>query len=238
MRKLSLKGARVLASIALVLIMCGVTAVCFMPEKSVSIVSGESYAPIYSGRTETAQVALMFNVYENTDVVNGILDVLKSHNAKATFFVGGCWADDNNQTLKRIIEEGHSLGNHGYFHKNHKKLTEAQNLAEIKNTHDLVLAITGYSMTLFAPPSGAFSVTTLKVAEKLGYRSIMWSKDTIDWRDNDVNLIIKRATAVDSGDFILMHPKAHTLKALPTILQFYFEKGISTNTVDELIKTQ
>lgn len=238
MRKLSLKGARVLASIALVLIMCGVTAVCFMPEKSVSIVSGESYAPIYSGRTETAQVALMFNVYENTDVVNGILDVLKSHNAKATFFVGGCWADDNNQTLKRIIEEGHSLGNHGYFHKNHKKLNEAQNLAEIKNTHDLVLAITGYSMTLFAPPSGAFSVTTLKVAEKLGYRSIMWSKDTIDWRDNDVNLIVKRATAVDSGDFILMHPKAHTLKALPTILQFYFEKGISTNTVDELIKTQ
>ena len=93
-------------------------------------------------------------------------------------------------------------------------------------------------MTLFAPPSGAFSVTTLKVAEKLGYRSIMWSKDTIDWRDNDVNLIVKRATAVDSGDFILMHPKAHTLKALPTILQFYFEKGISTNTVDELIKTQ
>lgn len=238
MRKLSLKGARVLASIALVLIMCGVTAVCFMPEKSVSIVSGESYAPIYSGRTETAQVALMFNVYENTDVVNGILDLLKSHNAKATFFVGGCWADDNNQTLKRILEEGHSLGNHGYFHKNHKKLTEAQNLAEIKNTHDLVLAITGYSMTLFAPPSGAFSVTTLKVAEKLGYRSIMWSKDTIDWRDNDVNLIIKRATAVDSGDFILMHPKAHTLKALPTILQFYFEKGISTNTVDELIKIQ
>ncbi|MBQ4587368.1 MAG: polysaccharide deacetylase family protein [Clostridia bacterium] len=238
MRKLSLKGARVLASIALVLIMCGVTAVCFMPEKSVSIVSGESYAPIYSGRTETAQVALMFNVYENTDVVNGILDVLKRHNAKATFFVGGCWADDNNQTLKRILEEGHSLGNHGYFHKNHKKLTEAQNLAEIKNTHDLVLAITGYSMTLFAPPSGAFSVTTLKVAEKLGYRSIMWSKDTIDWRDNDVNLIVKRATAVDSGDFILMHPKAHTLKALPTILQFYFEKGISTNTVDELIKTQ
>lgn len=238
MRKLSLKGARVLASIALVLIMCGVTAVCFMPEKSVSIVSGESYAPIYSGRTETAQVALMFNVYENTDVVNGILDVLKSHNAKATFFVGGCWADDNNQTLKRILEEGHSLGNHGYFHKNHKKLTEAQNLAEIKNTHDLVLAITGYSMTLFAPPSGAFSVTTLKVAEKLGYRSIMWSKDTIDWRDSDVNLIVKRATAVDSGDFILMHPKAHTLKALPTILQFYFEKGISTNTVDELIKTQ
>lgn len=227
-----------MASIALVLIMCGVTAVCFMPEKSVSIVSGESYAPIYSGRTETAQVALMFNVYENTDVVNGILDVLKSHNAKATFFVGGCWADDNNQTLKRILEEGHSLGNHGYFHKNHKKLTEAQNLAEIKNTHDLVLAITGYSMTLFAPPSGAFSVTTLKVAEKLGYRSIMWSKDTIDWRDNDVNLIVKRATAVDSGDFILMHPKAHTLKALPTILQFYFEKGISTNTVDELIKIQ
>ena len=236
MRKLSLKGARVLASIALVLIMCGVTAVCFMPEKSVSIVSGESYAPIYSGRTETAQVALMFNVYENTDVVNGILDLLKSHNAKATFFVGGCWADDNNQTLKRILEEGHSLGNHGYFHKNHKKLTEAQNLAEIKNTHDLVLAITGYSMTLFAPPSGAFSVTTLKVAEKLGYRSIMWSKDTIDWRDHDKKLVYKRATnGVTNGDLILMHPKQHTLLALSDILRYYIENGFSVVTVTENI---
>ena len=238
MRKLSLKGARALASIVLILIMCGVTAVCFMPEKSVSIVSGESYAPIYSGQTETAQVALMFNVYENTDVVNGILDVLREYNAKATFFVGGCWADDNNQTLKRILDEGHSLGNHGYFHKNHKKLTEAQNFAEINNTHKLVYAITGYNMHLFAPPSGAFSVTTLKVAEKLGYKSIMWSKDTIDWRDSSVDLVVKRATEVDSGDFILMHPKAHTLKALPKILDFYLNKGISTNTVDKLIVTQ
>ena len=67
----------------------------------------------------TVKWFLMFNVYENTGVVNGILDVLKDHGAKATFFVGGCWADDNSDTLKRILSEGHELGNHGYFHKHH-----------------------------------------------------------------------------------------------------------------------
>lgn len=235
MKRLTLKGTRILAgSVCLVLIVL-LALFCFLPDRAVSIVSGESYAPIYKGSEEKPQVALMFNVYENTEVVNGILDTLDRYGVKATFFVGGCWADDNNETLLRILKDGHSLGNHGYFHKNHKKLNEAENTSEIANNHSLVLAVTGHNMTLFAPPSGAYSKTTLLVAEKLGYKTIMWSKDTIDWRDADVNLVVKRATAVQNGDFILMHPKSHTLKALPTILDFYKEKGITPVTVDALI---
>ena len=64
----------------------------------------------------------------------------------------------------------------------------------------------------------------------------MWSKDNIDWRDLDVDLVVKRATAVENGDFVLMHPKAHTLKALKKVLDFYKEKGIAAVTVDALIK--
>ncbi len=235
MKKLSLSAARKIAFIGCFLFIAVVGIICFSKDPVVSIVSGESYAPIYKGSEESPRVALMFNVYENTETVNEILDVLKQYDVKATFFVGGCWADDNNETLKRITAEGHTLGNHGYFHKNHKKLSEAENYAEIKNNHDLILAITGKKMNLFAPPSGSFSKTTLIVAEKLGYRTIMWSKDTIDWRDSDVNLIIKRATEIQNGDFILMHPKKHTLKALPEILDFYKEKGVTPVTVDACI---
>ena len=64
-------------------------------------------------------VSLMFNVYSDTKSVERILEILFAHNAKATFFIGGSWADDNIDCLKKIVEGGHELGNHGYFHKNH-----------------------------------------------------------------------------------------------------------------------
>lgn len=236
MKKLSVSGVRAIAVSVVLLLIIGLSALCFLPESAVVIVSGSNYAPIYHGNRSSPRVALMFNVYENTEVVNSIIDVLDEYGVKATFFVGGCWADDNNDTLKRIISDGHTLGNHGYFHKNHKKLSEEENQAEIKTNHDLVYAITGYSMTLFAPPSGAYSKTTLIVAQKLGYRTIMWSKDTIDWRDTDVNLIVSRATDVENGDFILLHPKKHTLSALPKILDYYKENGILPVTVDACIE--
>ena len=71
-------------------------------------------------------------------------------------------------------------------------------------------------MNLFAPPSGSFNKSTLDACKELGYSVIMWSKDTIDWRDKDANLIYTRATNnISGGDFILAHPTEYTLKSLP-----------------------
>ena len=87
-------------------------------------------------------------------------------------------------------------------------------------------------MTLFAPPSGDFNKTTLQVATDLNYKTIMWSKDTIDWRDKDDELIFTRATkSVSGGDLILMHPTKHTLSALPKILDYYLNNGLIVSTV-------
>ena len=194
--------------------------------------SGESV--IYHGNRENKKVSLMFNVYENTDIVNGIIDVLNEKGVKATFFVGGCWADDNTETLNRIVESGNELANHGYFHKDHKKLSEEKNREEIKLTATIVKALCGADLTLFAPPSGSFSPTTISVASELGYKVIMWSKDTIDWRDSDQTLIYNRATKdVTNGDLILMHPKAHTLKVLPKIIDYYKSIGLLVVTVSD-----
>lgn len=236
MKKLTVKGARFVATGITLCLIVLFGLYCFNKESAVTIVSGESYAPVYKGREDKPYVALMFNVYENTETVNEILNLLSERNVKATFFIGGCWADDNTETVKRIIAEGHTIGNHGYFHKNHKRLSEESNVREIKTCHDLILNMTGYEMKLFAPPSGAFSKTTLVVAEKLGYKTIMWSKDTIDWRDEDVKTVAERAEKIQNGDFILMHPKPHTLTALSRILDFYKEKGIVPVTVDACLK--
>ncbi|MBQ3165975.1 MAG: polysaccharide deacetylase family protein [Clostridia bacterium] len=236
MKKHSVRFYRALSWVVIILIVGSFLFFCLTTEKPAALVSGESYAPIYGGADGESRVCLMFNVYENTEVVNGLLDVLGEYGVKATFFVGGCWTDDNPNTIKRILFEGHDLGNHGYFHKDHKKLNEKENELEIKTNHDVVFAMTGYQMTLFAPPSGSYSVTALKVAERLGYKTVMWTKDTIDWRDSDLKLVIKRATDVTGGEFILMHPKPHTLAALPQILDYYKEKGLTPALVKDLIK--
>ena len=236
MRRITIKGARVIACGVLSALIIGFTALSVFNAKAVSLTSGKSYAPYYHGDRSKAQVALMINVYENADVVNAMLDMLVERGAKATFFVGGCWADDNAETVRRIVETGMEIGNHGYFHKDHKKLSAEANEREISTNHALVKSLTGVEMDLFAPPSGSFSETTLQIAEKLGYKSIMWSKDTIDWRDEDEDLIFRRATeGLENGDMILMHPKKHTLAVLGRILDHYKEKNVETVTVSQII---
>lgn len=236
MRKISNGIINFITAIILTVLTVGIASVCFLFNDEALVTGGESYDPIYHGDRNSLNVALMFNVYEGSDTVNGILDVLKRYDAKATFFVGGCWADDNAETLIRILEEGHELGSHGYFHRDHSKLNEEQNREEMESTDKLIRRLTGYEIKLFAPPSGAFSVSTLKVAENLGYKTIMWSKDTVDWRDKNLKTVYNRATKnVSGGEFVLMHPKTHTLTALPMILERYKGMGLTAVTVSECI---
>lgn len=228
------KRIALITNFILVLAFIGVFAVSFFPENIVPIYGGDAVNAIYNGNVENKNVSVMINVYENTEVVNKIINVLNDKGVKATFFVGGCWADDNAETLKKIVGSGHELGNHGYFHKDHKKLDYDKNYQEISLTGVVTEALCGVKPTLFAPPSGSFNETTLEAAYDLGYKVIMWSKDTIDWRDKDTDLIYKRATEnVSNGDFILMHPKEHTLKVLPKILDYYKSLGYNVVTVSE-----
>ena len=226
------KKVKIISNLIIILVITGVFLVGFLPEKSITISSEDSYNAIYNGNREINNVSIMINVYENTEVVEKMLELFSEKGVKATFFVGGCWADDNASTLKKIILGGHELGNHGYFHKDHKKLTESANYDEINNCDKIIYSLSGYKMNLFAPPSGSFSKNTLKACKNLGYKTIMWSKDTIDWRDSDENLIISRATKnLKNGDLILMHPKDHTLKSLPKIIDTIKDKGYNLVTV-------
>ena len=228
------KKVRFLANVVILITIISIVGVWVTNDSSVTISGTQENRAIYSGDENTNSVSLTFNVYENTEIVKGIVNVLKEKGVSATFFVGGCWADDNKETLKLIVDSGFELGNHGYFHKDHKKLSESYNLQEIQNCQNIVYSLIGYKMNLFAPPSGSYSQTTLKVAKELGLKVIMWSKDTIDWRDSDENLIFTRATnLVKSGDLILMHPKAHTLNALPKIIDEIKKKGLDITTVSK-----
>ncbi|MCL2630589.1 MAG: polysaccharide deacetylase family protein [Firmicutes bacterium] len=195
--------------------------------------SGKTKA-IYSGNTAEKRVSLMVNVYWGTEYIDAMLNEFEKHNVKTTFFLGGIWVAKNADLVKKMVEQGHEIGNHGYFHKDHKALSEKQNEDEILVTQKLIESIAGVRTSLFAPPSGSLGNNMFTVCERHNYKVIMWGKDTIDWRDKDAEIVYKRATTdTQNGDLILMHPTAHTLKALPRILENLNQKGFKAVTVSE-----
>ena len=214
------------------LIIC-VAFACLFPTATDLTVGGVEDKVFRHGYSKDG-VSLMFNAYSDTQSVEEILTILEEHNAKATFFVGGCWADDNIAVLKKIKGAGHELANHGYFHKDHPSLSKEQNRQEISLCNEFIYNAVGVTMTLFAPPSGAYDTATVELAETLGMKTILWSKDTIDWRDKDPSIVYTRATKnITGGEFVLMHPTPHTAKALSDILNYYERCNLRAITVSE-----
>lgn len=206
----------------------------FAPVEAQMAATGKN--AIYCGNKDKNNVSLMINVYWGTEYLDDILKVLDDNNVKTTFFVGGSWVAKNNQMLLKIAERGHEIGNHGYNHKDHDKISRGLSQEEIEKTSQLVEAVIGKPTTLFAPPSGAVNNKVIEDAEKLNHKTIMWTKDTIDWRDKDSNLVYKRATeCIQNGSLILMHPTAHTLNALDNIIKNLKGQNFNLTTVSECI---
>ena len=200
-----------------------------------NVFSRDDYTPIYRGESSD-KVSLMVNVYWGTEYLDGFLEIFRKYGITTTFFVGGYWVSQNPAMLKKIADYGHEIGNHGYYHKEQGKLTYQENVDEMVMCNKLVFEYCGVYPTLFAPPSGDFSTDTLKAAHDNGFKTIMWSRDTIDWRDKDSELVYSRATKNTSGgELILMHPTAHTLDALEKIIKYYIQKDIQLVTVGEMI---
>lgn len=226
----------IMVGIAAIVMVGGIMAIWISGVEDGMPVSTDSRA-IYSG-TNTSSVSLMFNVYSGEQYIPDVLNALKEGNATATFFIGGCWADKNEEVLKAIAQDGHEIGSHGYLHRDHSKLDYDANYKEMSVAHTLLKMILGIDVTLFAPPSGAFSTVTLDAAEAMGYKTVLWTqgKDTVDWRDHDTALIIERATKnIKGGDLILMHPTANTAEALPEIIKQISANGLTLSSVSDTL---
>lgn len=233
---MKLKTFRNVANILIVVMLAGI--ILYVSASSYEYAfSYQNEEIIYNGNTSTNNVSLMINVYWGTEYLDEMLDVLDKYDVNCTFFVGGKWVEKEPEMLTKIYGKGHEIANHGYLHKDGEYLDYSQNYNEINVNHKLVKTLLGIDMNLFAPPSGSFNKSTLQASKNLGYTTIMWTKDTIDWRDKDANLIYTRATNnVKGGDLILAHPTECTLKALPLILEYYKLNNLCATTVSECIK--
>ena len=170
-----------------------------------------------------------------------LLDILKKHNVKATFFVVGENVEWNSKILKRQYEEGHEIGNHTFNHPDISHLSNAQIEEEIVKCEEAVVKLTGKKPILFRPPYGSYKKENLaQIASKYNYKIVLWSTiDARDWENPQpqqiANTIIQK---VQNGDIILLHDYAtnNTVKALDILIPELKKQGYDFVTVSELIK--
>ncbi len=164
--------------------------------------------------------------YEN-GFTGKILDVLKEKGVKATFFVVGDYAERQPELVRRMIEEGHTVGSHSVNHYSMPELSVEDMTSEIMELHSYMLENFGIQMTLFRPPKGEYSEQSLAVTGDLGYKTVLWSFAYADWdTDNQpepeaaLQKLIERA---HPGAIYLLHSVSET------------NAGILGDFIDEMI---
>ncbi|MBM7623464.1 polysaccharide deacetylase family protein [Sporohalobacter salinus] len=192
--------------------------------------------PYYHGPETKKEMALTINVAWGQEHIPKMLKVLKEKNVEATFFFLGKWVKKFPELTKEIANEGHEVGNHGYRHLHPNKLSRERLKNLIKKNEKLLQDITGEKIDLFAPPYGEYNEKVVKLADELGYKTIMWTADTIDWKRPEPKVIIHRVMRDSSnGGIILMHPTEPTAKALSKMIDKLQAEGYKLVTVSELL---
>ncbi len=204
-----------------------------------SAAAGGRELPIYCVQTDEPKIALTFDAAWGNEDTREIMEILRKHNVKVTFFMTGGWVDAYPDDVKYILSEGHDLGNHSENHKNMSQLSDDEKKTELMSVHDKVKALTGYDMFLFRPPYGDYDNAVVKAARDCGYYAIQWDVDSLDWKDYGVDSIIKTVTQhkhLGNGSIILCHNGAkYTAQALDTLITTLKEKGYTFVPLSELI---
>jgi len=196
--------------------------------------------PVYEIKTEKKVVALTFDISWGNNTPIPVIDILKNNGVKSTFFLSGPWVKQYPDVPKRIKEDGHEIGSHGYRHINLSNLSKAEIKDEIMKAHSNIKEITGVDATLIRTPNGDFNDQVIEAIHESKYEAVQWSTDSLDWMNPGVNSIIDRVTKkVHPGDIILMHASdtcKQTTEALPVIIKNLKAQGYEFVTVSELLK--
>ncbi|PLS06563.1 polysaccharide deacetylase family protein [Neobacillus cucumis] len=193
-------------------------------------------SPIYKGHPDKPMVSFIINVAWGNEYLSDMLATLKRHNVSATFFLEGNWTKKNPELAKMIVSAGHEVGNHSYSHPDMSKLTAAKTREQIIKTNEIIEAATGEKCVWFAPPSGSYRDETVKIANELNMKTVMWTVDTVDWRKPSPEVLINRVISkIDKGSMVLMHPTESTAKSLDRLITLIEKKNLQIGTVSELM---
>ncbi|MCY6485384.1 polysaccharide deacetylase family protein [Clostridium aestuarii] len=195
---------------------------------------------IINANTNHKQIAFTYDSGFEDNETYQILDVLKKHKVKATFFLTGIWVEKFPEVAKRIAYEGHEIGNHSYDHPDMVNISHDEIVKNILKGEDAIKKIIGVTpCPLFREPFGSWNKKVFKAVGAAGYKySIYWSIDTIDWQHPTTRVIVNRILRkAQGGDIVLMHISGnHTAEATDIAIRNLKAFGFKFVTVGELLK--
>lgn len=178
---------------------------------------------------ETRIIITFDQGYENGYTAD-ILDTLKEKNVQAIFFLTGSYAKTETPLVKRMIDEGHILGNHGMTHASLPTLSDENAEEEIMSLHNFVMNNYGYQMQYFRCPCGEYSERALEIAQKCGYKTLFWSSAYVDWntdaQPDPAEGLQKLTDAAHGGEILLLHSVSSTnAEILGELIDSFRAKG-------------
>lgn len=224
--------------LCLVIILLLLTPLFNIPERFAAVVTqSERLVPVYYVETPEKKVALSFDASWGAERTEQILESLRENNVKTTFFLTGFWVEDYPEYVKLIVDEGHEIGNHTFSHPHLNSLTAEEVGEELLKVEEMIEAITGIKPALFRPPFGEYGNHVITAAAELGYQTIQWSIDSLDWQNLSKDEIVERVTGrAHKGAIILFHNNGlYTADALPEIIEYFLDHGYEIVPISELL---
>jgi peptidoglycan/xylan/chitin deacetylase (PgdA/CDA1 family) len=189
-------------------------------------------------RVDQPYIAMTFDDGPSAENTPRLLEMLKQRNIKATFFLIGQNVVSNPDLVRRILAEGHEIGNHSWTHPQLSKLSDDRVTAEITQTQDAIKDASGFTPTLLRPPYGAITPRQREwIENRFGLNIILWSVDPFDWKRPGASVITQRIVSQTRPGAIILSHDIHkqTVDAMPATLDALIAKGYKFATVSQLI---
>ncbi len=192
-------------------------------------------------------IAVTFDDGPDPNVTPAVLDILRQRGVKATFFMVGSHAEDHWELARRVVEEGHEVGNHTYSHRNLVSLGRAGTCAEFLRAQEALKAVTGVEPRLFRPPRGLYNRYILELAREHRVTVALWTRSSRDWLELRPDEMVRGLLQnVRGGDVLLFHDggnlirttggwRQNVVEGLPVLLDELDARGFKFVTVSELM---
>lgn len=211
------------------------------PSGPASAAQLKKYDAVYLGDTGEKVLYLTFDAGYENGCTEKILDVLKAHQVPAAFFLVGNYMEKNADLVRRMVEEGHIVGNHTMHHYDMRKLTDkAAFQKELQDLETLFTQITGKALPkYYRPPQGTYSQQNLEMAKELGYKTVFWSLAYVDWNNDSQpsadQAFSKLLPRTHDGAVVLLHSTSSTnAQILDELLTKWEAMGYSFASIDQL----
>ena len=198
----------------------------------------EKYNGFAIGNADTPYIYLTLELGYEAGYTAKILDVLKENNVKATFFITAHYLNTQETLVKKMLDEGHIVGNHTVNHKELVNLSDEEIKKEINDLSKSIYDKFGYEMTYFRPPKGEYSERVIKLASELNYKTVLWSSAYDDWDENKQNREAygksKILDNLHNGCILLLHATSKdNMNILDSVIKETINKGYVFKKLNE-----